>query len=65
MMWSIFLSALGLLFVFEGMLPFISPLFWRRTMQQIVVQSDRTLRIIGLVSMLLGLAFVSVARDLF
>lgn len=64
-MWSIFISALGLLFVFEGILPFLSPTFWRRMMQQITLQGDRALRIIGLVSMLAGLALVCVARDLY
>ncbi|RDI41716.1 DUF2065 domain-containing protein [Aquicella lusitana] len=65
MMWSIFLSALGLLFVFEGILPFLSPSFWRRVMQQVIIQSDRTLRVMGLVSMLVGLALVVIAHDLF
>ena len=65
MMWSIVLSAVGLLFVFEGVLPFLSPPFWRRVMQQVLIQSDRTLRIMGLVSMLIGLTLVCIARDLF
>jgi uncharacterized protein YjeT (DUF2065 family) len=64
-MWTIFISALGLLFVFEGILPFLSPPAWRRVMLQMTVQGDRLLRIIGLVSMLAGLALVSIARDLY
>ena len=51
-MWSIFISAVGLLFVFEGILPFLSPDAWRRMMQQMTIQGDRVVRIIGLVSML-------------
>jgi uncharacterized protein YjeT (DUF2065 family) len=65
MMWSIFVSAMGLLFVFEGILPFLSPRFWRRLMQQMFIQSDRALRIMGLVSMLIGLALVCIARDFY
>lgn len=65
MVWSIFLTAIGLLFVFEGILPFLSPPFWRRLMQHMFMQSDRALRIMGLVSMLIGLVLVSVAHDLF
>lgn len=65
MMWSIFITALGLLFVFEGILPFLSPPFWRQVMQQMFVQNDRVLRAMGLISMLIGLALVSIARDLF
>jgi uncharacterized protein YjeT (DUF2065 family) len=65
MIWSIFISALGLLFVFEGILPFLSPIFWRRVMQQVYLQNDKVLRIMGLVSMLVGLALVCMAQDLY
>lgn len=65
MMWSILLSAIGLLLVFEGILPFLSPPLWRQVMQQMFLQTDRTLRIIGLISMLIGLALVCAAREFF
>ncbi len=63
--WSIFITAVGLLFVFEGILPFLSPRFWRKMMQQLSLQNDRVLRVMGLISMLIGLALVSAARDLY
>jgi len=65
MVWSIFLSAVGLLFVFEGILPFLSPRSWRLMMQQVFTQSDRVLRIMGLISMLIGLTLVCIAHDIF
>ncbi|OGT58328.1 MAG: hypothetical protein A3F14_03420 [Gammaproteobacteria bacterium RIFCSPHIGHO2_12_FULL_43_28] len=65
MAWSILLSAIGLLFVFEGILPFLSPRTWRSLIAQMIAQSDRALRIMGLVSMLVGLTLVSVAHDIF
>jgi len=65
MMWPVFITALGLLFVFEGILPALSPRAWRRLMQQMFIQSDRVLHIIGLASMLIGLALVTIARDLY
>lgn len=65
MMWSIFITALGLLFVLEGMLPFLSPPFWRGLMQKMFLQDDRALRVMGLIFMLVGLALVVVARDLY
>lgn len=65
MVLSIFITAVGLLFVFEGILPFLSPRFWRGLMQQLFIQSDLALRIMGLVSMLIGLALVCFARGLF
>jgi hypothetical protein len=52
------LSAIGLVFVLEGLLPFLAPRLWRRVMQQMMMQSDRALRVCGLTSMLLGLCFL-------
>lgn len=49
-----FLRALALLLVFEGIMPFLTPDGWRQAMQQVSQFSDKTLRIIGLVSMLVG-----------
>lgn len=57
-MWQTFFFAVGLVFVLEGMLPFISPRFWRKIMHQMMMQSDRTLHIFGFVSMLIGLSIV-------
>ncbi len=54
--------AVGLVFVFEGLLPFLAPHFWRQAMQQMLMQSDKTLRTFGLVSMLLGLGLVYLFR---
>lgn len=62
---SILITAIGLLFVFEGILPFLSPLFWRNIMKHMFIQSDQVLRIIGLISMLIGLGLVCLARDLY
>lgn len=53
-----FLMALALVLVIEGILPFICPDCWRNTMRKLVGQQSRTLRIIGLVSMLLGVALL-------
>ena len=64
-MWSLFITAIGLLFVFEGILPFLSPPMWRQLMQRMALQSDHALRIMGLVSMLVGLGLVCLARDLY
>lgn len=65
MEWTIFVTAIGLLFVFEGILPFISPQAWRNLMQQIILQSNRAIRIMGLISMLIGLAVVTLVHNLY
>ena len=48
-------SALALVLVFEGLLPFLSPGGWRRMMQQALQLQDGQLRFFGLCSMLVGL----------
>ncbi|MEJ2480384.1 MAG: DUF2065 domain-containing protein [Acidihalobacter sp.] len=54
-MWIHLLTALGLLFVLEGILPFLTPHGMRRAMLQTAQLPDNALRLIGLASMLLGL----------
>ena len=58
----IFITALGLLCVFEGVMPALAPKLWRKMMQELSNQSDRHLRIMGLVSMLTGLGLIFFAR---
>jgi uncharacterized protein YjeT (DUF2065 family) len=57
-----FFMALALVFVIEGILPFLSPPFWRRVVLSISKESDRTLRITGLVSMICGVIFLYVVH---
>ncbi|OGT42662.1 MAG: hypothetical protein A3F42_03925 [Gammaproteobacteria bacterium RIFCSPHIGHO2_12_FULL_37_34] len=61
--WSMFVSAIGLLFVFEGIMPFLSPTFYRHVMQQMMFLSDRILRSIGFASMLIGLMIVFIVHQ--
>lgn len=53
--WSALWSALALVLVIEGLMPFISPGAFRRTMAQVAQMPDRQLRVIGLFSMVIGL----------
>ena len=55
MNWSDFGAALALLLVFEGLLPFLTPQGFKRSMAQILQTPDKQLRIMGLLSMLAGL----------
>jgi hypothetical protein len=54
MLWDDLIRALALVLVIEGMLPFLSPDGWRQAMLQAGRLTDKTLRIVGLSSMLLG-----------
>lgn len=57
-MWAELLTAVGLLLVLEGIMPFLNPARVRRLMRQLSETEDQTLRVIGLVSMLAGLALL-------
>jgi len=50
--------AIGLVLVFEGLLPFASPLAWRRMFTQILQLQDGQLRFFGLMSVLGGLLLI-------
>ncbi len=49
------LTALALMLVIEGVLPFLAPGLWRDTFRRITEMSDGQLRFIGLTSMIAGL----------
>ena len=56
------LAALCLVLVFEGLLPFVNPQAWRRTIRQVADFDDKTLRIIGVISMIVGLLLLQLVR---
>jgi uncharacterized protein YjeT (DUF2065 family) len=47
-------TALALLLVLEGLLPFFNPAAWRRVFEQALSLSDGQLRFVGLSSILIG-----------
>ena len=53
--WQLFGIGLALVFVIEGILPFIAPQRWRDMVRQVAQLDDRSLRGFGLFSMLFGL----------
>lgn len=60
-----FLTALGLMLVVEGVLPFVNPRGFKRTLAAVCHAEDRVLRIAGFVSMIVGLALLYLARGAF
>lgn len=61
-MWLL-LHSVGLLLVLEGILPFLSPRFWRKLMQQMFMQNDHVLRVMSLISMLIGLVLIYTTKN--
>ena len=55
-------SALALVLVIEGILPFLSPRSMRQYMTQMSQMDDKTLRITGLVTMLAGVVLLYFVR---
>ena len=51
-MWMALLTAIGLMLVIEGIMPFINPRSFKRTLAAVVQTNDRVLRISGLASSL-------------
>jgi uncharacterized protein len=52
---EIFFTALGLVLIIEGLLPFISPKGWRGVFEQVLKLSDGQIRFYGLASIVAGL----------
>lgn len=62
MHWNDFLAGIALYLVLEGILPFLSPESWRRSITMVAGLPLRQLQIFGLVSMLAGLVLLAVVR---
>lgn len=54
-MWQELARALCLMLIIEGILPFLYPNRWRQLVATLSTINDRNLRLMGLVSMMLGL----------
>lgn len=53
-MQDLLLGALGLMLVFEGLLPLLNPRGWREMVSRVARMHDGQIRFIGLVSVLVG-----------
>ena len=54
--------ALGLMLVFEGLLPLIAPQAWRETFKRMIALKDGQLRFVGLMSVLGGLLLMLLSK---
>ena len=61
-MTSNLLLAFALMLVLEGVIPFLSPVFWRDTFRRLTQLTDGQIRFIGLTSMLAGIILLMVFR---
>ncbi|MEE4278458.1 MAG: DUF2065 domain-containing protein [Halieaceae bacterium] len=56
--WQVFPAALALVFVLEGILPFISPARWRAMIATVASLDDASIRRFGFISMVSGIALL-------
>ena len=62
-MWTDLLSAVALVFVLEGIIPFINPDVMRKMYMMASQMNNNTLRFVGLSSMLFGLIMLYFIRQ--
>ena len=60
-MGNLLLTALALMLIIEGVLPFLLPGLWRDTFRRVTQLSDGQIRFFGLTSMLIGLLLLALA----
>ncbi|MCX2982734.1 DUF2065 domain-containing protein [Halieaceae bacterium IMCC14734] len=56
--WQQLAVAVAMVFILEGIMPFISPGRWRNLVKVMAELDNRTMRAMGLFSMMLGLALL-------
>ena len=63
MYWTEILTAVALLLVIEGILPFVRPSRYKQLVAQIVRLSDNQLRVFGLAAMISGIVLLFIVRS--
>jgi uncharacterized protein YjeT (DUF2065 family) len=58
-MWEELARAFCLMLVLEGIIPFLYPRRWRSLVASLALVNDRHLRIMGLITMLIGAGLLS------
>jgi len=59
---TLLVTAIALMLIIEGLLPFLLPAVWRETFRKLTEMSDGQIRFIGLTSMLTGVLLLYIAR---
>jgi uncharacterized protein YjeT (DUF2065 family) len=57
--WDLLLSALALMLVIEGLLPFFNPQLWRTVFERATQMSNGQIRFLGLSAMVAGLVMLA------
>ena len=57
------LTAIAIVMILEGALPFVSPRLWRDTFSKLIELSDGQIRFVGLIAIALGVAGLLLASN--
>ena len=57
--WDVLLAGGALMLIVEGVMPFVAPEVWKKTMLQAIALSAGQLRVLGLLAILAGLFLLS------
>jgi uncharacterized protein YjeT (DUF2065 family) len=61
--WSDLLAALAIVCILEGVMPVLNPSGMKRLLNRMAAMEEREMRIVGLLSMLVGLAILYLVRS--
>jgi len=59
---SVLLTAVALMLIIEGLMPFLLPAVWRNAFRRLTEMSDGQIRFVGLSSMLAGLLLLFLTK---
>jgi hypothetical protein len=60
---TLLVTALALMLIIEGLLPFLAPGLWRDTFRRLIEMSDGQIRFVGLSAMLAGLLLLYLVKS--
>ena len=60
---QLLLTAVALMLVIEGILPFLAPGIWRDAFRRLTEMSDGQIRFFGLTSMIIGLLLLFLVKN--
>lgn len=60
---EVLIAALALLFIFEGLLPFVAPKLWQTVMRDATQLPENSLRLMGFASIAIGLVLLLLFSD--
>ena len=55
----------SLVFILEGLVPAISPAVWKSLLQKVLTFSDNKVRMVGIISMIVGALLMAVVHQLY